>query len=289
MSTAASGGRLARRSALRVLSAPVIALLALFAGPLVYLVYVSFTEAGVTGDGSLTLGNFQEILGEAVYREVMLDTVVIAVTAMGILFLVAFPIATFLAFRAGRWEIPLLLAIVLTDELNPLIRIYAWRIMLARDGVINTVLLNIGVIDEPVSALMFTRLSVIIVLSTTSLSFVVVPIYAALKAVDRDLLEAARDLGAGWLTVMREVLLPLSAAGFIAAMIIVFVPMLSDFAAPAVVGGREGYMISSLIEEEFNERSDWGVGSALSFVVLGISSLFVFASVKFSKVRRVQA
>jgi len=289
MSAAASSGRLARRSAARVLSAPVMVLLVLFIGPLIYLVYVSFTEAGITGDGSLTLGNFQEILGEPIYREVMLDTVVIAVTAMTILFLVAFPVACYLAFRAARWEIPLLLAIVLTDELNPLIRIYAWRIMLARDGLINSVLQGFGVIDEPVAALMFTRLSVIIVLSTTSLSFVVVPIYAAMKAVDRDLLEAARDLGAGWFMVMREVLLPLSAPGFIAAMIIVFVPMLSDFAAPAVVGGREGYMISSLIEEEFNERSDWGVGSALSFVVLAISSVFVFASVKASNVRRMQS
>ena len=73
---------------------------------------------------------------------------------------------------------------------------------------------------------------------------------------------------ANWFTILREVLLPLSATGFIAAIIIVFVPMLSDFASPAVVGGREGYMIASLIEEEFNARGDWGVGSALSFVVL---------------------
>ena len=197
-------------------------------------------------------------------------------------------VASFLAFRAGKWEIPMLLALVLTDELNPLIRLYAWQIVMNKEGVLNKFLQAIGVIDEPLTML-FTMTAVIVVLATGSLAFVVIPIYAALKTVNRTLIEAARDLGAGWPTILREVLLPLAATGFIAAIIIVFVPMLSDFASPAVVGGREGYMIASLIEEEFNARGDWGVGSALSFVVLAISALMVWFSIKISKVGRLQA
>ncbi len=182
----------------------------------------------------------------------------------------------------------MLLALVLTDELNPLIRLYAWQIVMNKEGVINRVLQGLGIVDEPVT-LLFTKTAVVIVLATGSLAFVVIPIYAALKTVNRSLIEAARDLGASWTTIMREVLLPLSAAGFIAAIIIVFVPMLSDFASPAVVGGREGYMIASLIEEEFNARGNWGVGSALSFVILAISGLMVWLSIRISKVGRLQS
>lgn len=284
---ATSGVAFGKRTAAAVLASPVAVLLLFFAGPLLYLSWVSFTRADIVGDGSFTLDNYAEVLGEPIYRSVFLDTIVITVTAMLILFVVAFPIAAFLAFRAGRWEIPMLLALVLTDELNPLIRLYAWQIILNKEGVLNRFLQGIGLIDEPLT-LLFTKTAVVIVLATGSLAFVVIPIYAALKTVNRSLIEAARDLGGSWLTVLREVLLPLSATGFIAAIIIVFVPMLSDFASPAVVGGREGYMIASLIEEEFNSRGDWGVGSALSFVVLAISALMVIASIKISKVGRTQ-
>jgi spermidine/putrescine transport system permease protein len=286
--TSSSGVAFGRRTAAAVLASPVLTLLVLFAGPLIYLTWVSFTRADIVGDGSFTFDNYAEVLGEPIYRSIFLDTIVITVTAMLILFLVAFPLATFLAFRAGRWEIPMLLALVLTDELNPLIRLYAWQIVMNKEGVLNRFLQAVGLIDEPLTIL-FTKSAVVVVLATGSLAFVVIPIYAALKTVNRTLIEAARDLGANWLTILREVLLPLAATGFIAAIIIVFVPMLSDFASPAVVGGREGYMIASLIEEEFNARGDWGVGSALSFVVLAISALMVWASIKISKVGRLQA
>jgi spermidine/putrescine transport system permease protein len=282
-----TGGSFGRRAAAAVLAGPVLTLLVFFAGPLAYLTWLSFTDADITGDGSPTLENYAEVLGEPIYRSVFLDTVVITVSAMLILFVVAFPLAAFLAFRAGRWELALLLVLVLTDQLNPLIRLYAWQIVMNKQGLINTVLVASGLIEEPLR-LLFTKAAVVVVLATGQLAFVVIPIYAALKTVDRGLLEAARDLGARWTVVVREILLPLSATGFIAATIIVFVPMLSDFASPAVVGGREGYMIASLIEEEFNSRGDWGVGSALSFVVLTLSGLVVWLSIKISRVGRLR-
>ena len=105
-------------------------------------------------------------------------------------------IAYLLAFRVRpRYELLLLLLFVMAGELNPLIRIYAWRIMLGREGVVNSVLQALGVIDAPIDALLFTRLSVVIVLATTYIPYTTIPIYAALKAVEPDLLEAANDLG----------------------------------------------------------------------------------------------
>ena len=112
---------------------------------------------------------------------------------------------------------------------------------------------------------------------------------AALQGIDRSLIEAAQDLGSGWWTTFRTVLLPLTAAGFMASIILVFIPILSDYAAPTLVGGTEGVMIATIIGDEFLERGEWGKGSALTFVLLAISGLLVWLSYTLANVRRVQA
>ena len=96
-----------------------------------------------------------------------------------------------LAFKAGRWELPLLLFLVLADELNPMVRIYSWRMLLGREGLINSALMEIGIVNQPVDALLFSEFAVIIVLATSYLTYTVIPIYAAMKAIDSNLFEAA--------------------------------------------------------------------------------------------------
>ena len=105
--------------------------------------------------------------------------------------LLAVPLAYVLAFKAGRWEIPLLLFFVLADELNPMVRIYAWRMLLGREGLINSFLLDIGLIDQPIDALLLSKFAVILVPSTSYLTYTVIPIYAAMKAIDKNMFEAA--------------------------------------------------------------------------------------------------
>ena len=266
---------------------PTGVLLLFFAGPLFILGYFAFGDRTRTGSGAFTLDNFGS-LSEPFYRTVAFDTLFIAVIAMLVIFLISYPLAYFIAFRARGWEIPLLLILALSDELNPLIRIFAWKVVLGREGVINTFLTWTGIVDEPLEWLIFTKFSVIVVLSAGWIAYAVLPIYGAMKTIDVAVLEGAQDLGAGWFTTWRKVLLPLTATGFLATIIIVFVPILSDFAAPALVGGTEGVMLSTVIEEEYLTRGDWGVGSALTFALLLASAGIVWLSYRISNVKRLQ-
>ncbi|HHC09385.1 MAG TPA: ABC transporter permease [Actinobacteria bacterium] len=260
------------------LSAPVTILLVFFAGPLGILAVYSFQERSRTGDGSWTLANYAAAL-QPRYLETAANTVVIAVVSMVLLLAIAYPLAYLIAFRVGaRWEVPLLLALALSDELNPLIRIYAWRTVLGRNGLVNTALEALGVIDAPLDWLIFTKFSVVVVLTASWLPYAVIPLYAAMKTIDPRVLEAARDLGAGWWVTFRKVVFPLTAAGFLATIVIVFIPLISDFAAPALVGGTSGRMLASVIEDLFLGRGQWGVGSALTFVLLAASGVVVWLS-----------
>ena len=111
------------------------------------------------------------------------------------------PLAYVMAFKAGRFEMPLLLGLVVLDELNPVVRIYAWRMLLGRNGIINGALEALGIIDQPIDALLFNQYAVIVVLSTGWITYTVIPLYAAMKAIDGRLFQAAADLGAGWWTI----------------------------------------------------------------------------------------
>jgi len=269
------------------LSAPVGLLLLFFAGPMIILAVYSFQLRGRTGDGSWTFLNYQTVT-QSFYWNVAIDTLIIALWAMAVILLIAYPLAYVIAFRSAHWEIPLLLMLVLSDELNPLIRIFAWKTVLGRQGVVNSFLEWLGVISEPLEWLLFTKFTVIVVLSVSWLPYAVLPIYAAMKTVDRELIEAGQDLGAGWWTIFRKILLPLTATGFMATVIIVFIPILSDCAAPVLVGGTEGIMISTIIGDEFLGRGQWGIGSALTFVLLLVSSVIVWLSYKLTNLKKLQ-
>ena len=265
-------------------------LLVLFGGPLALLLWMSFQRRSITGVGGFTFDNYSTILTDPTYLKVMWNTVLICTISMIVMLVVATPIAYLLAFRVpDRYELLLLLLFVMAGELNPLIRIYAWRTMLGREGVVNSVLQAIGVIDGPIDSLLFTRLSVVIVLSTTYIPYTTIPIYAALKAVEPDLLEAANDLGARLMTRFRKLLLPLAAPGIFVAVIIVYIPMFSEFATPALVGGTSGYMIGNAIQEQVLEAGNWGIGSAMSFMLLTLSVVVALVGYRAARIRRLEA
>ncbi len=287
LDTGYAGKSRSRRSfsAFIYLSGPVGVLLLFFAGPLGILALYSFQERSRTGDGSWTIANYVDALRPQ-YVETALNTLIIAALSMVLLLVIAYPLAYLLAFKVGRWEVPLLLALALSDELNPLIRIYAWRTVLGRNGLVNTILIQLHLIDQPLDWLIFTKFAVVIVLAASWLPYAVIPLYAAMKTIDRRVLEAARDLGAGWWTTFRSIVFPLTAAGFLATVVIVFIPIISDFAAPALVGGTSGRMLASVTEDLFLGRGEWGIGSALTFVLLAASGLVVWISYKLTDISR---
>jgi spermidine/putrescine transport system permease protein len=271
-------------------TAPTAVLLALFVGPMLILFYYSFQRYSLGGAGGWTVRNYTSVITDPIYGKVMLTTVVICTVSMLIMLAIGIPLAYILAFRTPpKYELLLLLALVLAEELNPLIRIYAWRMLLGRGGVINWFLQRVGVTDAPVDWLLFSSTAVVIVLSTTYISFTTIPIYAALKAVDPDMLEAADDLGAGFPTRFRKILLPLAAPGIFVAIILVYIPLFSEFAAPALVGGTSGYMIGNAIQEAILESGNRGVGSAMSFMLLVLSGTVAWIGYRAARIRRLQA
>jgi spermidine/putrescine transport system permease protein len=278
--------RLARP--LAFMSAPTALLAALFLAPMAVMAAIALQHGVLSGDSGFTLSNFTDVIEDPLYRDVALTTFEIATAAMLIQLLIAIPLAYVLAFKAGRWEVPLLLFFVLADELNPMVRIYAWRMLLGREGLINDALMSLGLIAQPVDALLFSKFAVIVVLSTSYLTYTVIPIYAAMKAIDRNLFEAALDLGAGWWTTTRRVLLPLIAPGIFIALLLVYIPLFTDFASPALVGGTEGYMLGNAVNDLVLESGDLNGGAAMSILMLAASAVFAVIAYRLTKIRQLE-
>ena len=274
---------------LAFLAAPTALLAAFFLAPMAVMLIIALQYGLLSGLEGFTLTNFTDILGDELYRDVAWTTFQIATLAMIIQLAVAVPLAYVLAYKAGKLELGLLLFLVLADELNPMVRIYAWRMLLGREGLINEGLQRIGLTDAPIDALLFSKFAVILVLSTSYLTYTVIPIYAAMKAIDRNLFEAARDLGAGWWVTSRRVLLPLIAPGIFVALLLVYIPLFTDFASPALVGGTEGYMLGNAVNDLVLESGDLNAGAAMSMLMLGASALFAIVAYRLTKLKQLES
>jgi spermidine/putrescine transport system permease protein len=276
---------------LAFLGTPTALLLLLFLGPMLVMLGVALDRGLLDGGVGFnpTLTNFTDVITDPLYRDVALTTFEIATAAMIVQLLVAVPLAYVIAFKAGRWQLPILLFLVLADELNPMVRIYAWRMLLGREGLINEGLQRIGLIDHPIDALLFSKFAVIVVLSTSYLTYTVIPIYGAMKAIDKNLFEAALDLGAGWWTTARRVLLPLIAPGVFVALLLVYIPLFTDFASPTLVGGTSGYMLGQVVNDLVLETGDLNGGAAISLLMLLASAIFAVVAYRLAKIRQLES
>ena len=255
----------------RYLALPTALLVVFFLAPMVLMVRMSLLRYPPNTHGGYTFAHYTNVLTDPVYRKVALTTFIIATSAQLLMLAIGIPLAYIMAFKAGRWELLLLLLLVLADELNPIVKIYAWRMLLGHDGIVNWVLLKIGVVNEPVSWLLFGRFSVIITLATSWITYTTIPIYAAMKAIDPSLFQVADDLGAGWWTKARRILVPLAAPGIFIAMILVYIPMFTDFVTNNLVGGTNSYMLGNSVNDLILSTNNWGDGSALNFILLVLS------------------
>jgi spermidine/putrescine transport system permease protein len=291
--TATAAGRRPGRAGkllrpLAFLTGPAAVLALFFIGPMVVMLVISLQYGVLSGQSGFTFSNFTDAISDPLYREVAWTTVQIATIAMIVQLAIAIPIAYVLAFKAGKWELPLLLFLVLADELNPMVRIYAWRMLLGREGLINEGLQRIGLINQPIDALLFSKFAVIVVLSTSYLTYTVIPIYGAMKAIDKNLFEAALDLGAGWWTTARRILLPLIAPGVFVALLLVYIPLFTDFASPTLVGGTSGYMLGQVVNDLVLESGDLNGGAAVSLLMLLASAIFALVAYKLARIRQLE-
>lgn len=184
-------------------------------------------------------------------------------------FLVGFPTAWFIATRAPRWRAFWLFLITIPFWTNLLIRTFAIQELIRRDGIINNVLTGLGIVDEPLQMLN-TDFAIGLGMVYVYLPLMVLPIYASMEKLDFRMVEAGYDLYAGRLAVLRRIIIPLVKPGIIAGSILVFIPALGAYVAPALLGGGRNMMISNLISLQFGQGRNWPLGAALSITLMAI-------------------
>ncbi len=200
--------------------------------------------------------------------------------------ILSYPIAYFLAFRAGRKAGRYLVLLLVPFWTSYLLRVMAWKIILGSDGVLNSLLSYLGVIDQPLTALLYNRNAVVITLIYVWVPFAALPILAALQRIDLHLFEAAADLGATPARRFWRITFPLSLPGVLATFFMVFIPTVGEYVTPLLVGGSEGSMYGNIIQDFFTKAANWPLGSALSMVMLVGTLVLVVVAVRMVNVRR---
>ncbi|GIK96028.1 MAG: spermidine/putrescine ABC transporter permease [Alphaproteobacteria bacterium] len=264
-----------------LLSPTLLVMLSMMIVPLGWLVLLSFaTQDYFEIDYSFTLNNyatFFDFVESPIYIVLLMRSIRMSLTATIAVVLLAYPMAYFLAFRVTKHKLVWLILITVPFWTSYLLRVFAWKIILGYQGVINSGLMNLGIISQPLEFLLYNPAAVTITLAHAWAAFAILPIYVSLEKIDRSLLEAATDLGDNKVQRFFRVTLPLSMPGTIAATLLVFIPTVGDYVTPSLVGGTSGIMIGNVIQSLFGKANNQPLGSAVSVMSMIIITLLVCA------------
>lgn len=217
--------------------------------------------------GEFTAANYGRLISESIYVESYLSSVWIALSSTVIMLFVAYPLAYGMARAPKAWRPTLLMLVILPFWTSFLIRVYAWIGILADEGLLNWLLVGIGIVDEPITFLA-TQRAVYIGIIYSYLPFMVLPLYSSLEKMDESLIEAAQDLGCTPFQAFWRVTFPLSIPGVVAGSFLVFIPAVGEFVIPDLLGGSDTVMIGKTLWEEFFNNRDWPAASAVAIVLL---------------------
>lgn len=215
-----------------------------------------------------TLENFVAMFSNIGYRNTMLRTLEVAGLVTLINALLAFPVAHFLAFHAGRYKNLLTVLVLLPLWSSYLVRVFSWRIILGYNGVLNKFLVMTGILEQPTTLFLYNQFSVTLTLCYVWLPFMILPLITAFERLPRRLLEASADLGGGPFTTFRRVVFPLVLPGLLAGALSVFSLTMGDYITPQLVGGSGEIMIGNLVASQFGVAANWPLGSAFALLVL---------------------
>lgn len=208
-------------------------------------------------------------LWEPLYAQVFLHSLWLSAITTLICLLVGYPFAYLVARLPGLWRGVLLFLMIVPFWTNSLIRTYALKLMLGNKGLVNSLLVGLGVVDEPVE-LLYTEFAVIFGLVYVLLPFMVLPLVSSFDKLDKSLLEAAHDLGAGFWQRVRHVILPLTMPGIVAGCLIVFLPAMGMFYVADLLGGAKNLLVGNIIKNQFLVVRDWPFGAAFSMALIVI-------------------
>lgn len=274
-------GRDAGRLSLILLFAP----FALWIGLLIVLPqfgigYVSLREKVGVNQYEFGLGNYADFFGERIYRNTLLRTAWMSILVTILALIIGFPIAYYIAKLArARSRAALFLMCLIPLWVSDLVRAYGWIILLRETGVVSTVLVGAGIINEPVEML-YNDVTVVIGLVYTVILFMIVPLVSTLQGMDDALLEAGYNLGGSRFTVFRRIIVPYAMPGIVAGCIITFMLAAGSYLTPILLGGKNSSWFTEQIYNQFITRYNWEAGATFGVLLLAFTSLVVWAGLR---------
>jgi spermidine/putrescine transport system permease protein len=251
-----------------------------FLGPLVIIAVFSFLEPGLYGGVQWNFyhWNYGRMFGwadgtiewyEPIYLKILFRSMLMALFTVIACLVIVYPVTFWVSRLPERAQLFFMFLITLPFFTSLIIRLYAWLVILKPSGVINDILLGIGLIDQPLDML-FTRFAVVLGMVYVMIPFMFLPVYASVERLDRSMIEASGDLGArGWQTFLK-IILPQTLPGIAGGSVLVFIPSVGNFIIPDVLGGAKGLMIGNLVEQQFLDARNWPFGAALSMVIMAV-------------------
>lgn len=246
--------------------------------PVGWLFYLSF----IGGDGQPTLEHYAKMIEYKSYARTFKTTFQVSLLTTLICIMIGYPLAYFLAQLPPRWAGFFMLAVLLPFWTSLLVRTYAWLVLLQRKGILNEYAMQIGLWDSPVK-LVHNMTGTLIGMAHIMLPFLVLPLYSAMRKIERDMMQAASNLGASPARAFWHIYMPLSISGMVAGSLIVFILCLGFYVTPAVLGGGKVIMVSTQITAILENQFNWGAASALGVVLLIATLLVLFIAARVFK------
>lgn len=254
-------------------------------GPLLYMIALSFATRG---DGSsvvwnFTLDNYRKI-GEPVYLQSFVQSFQLAFTSTGLIILLGYPFGYYMAKLSPKWKKRMMLLIMVPFWISSLIRMYGWIIILQAKGVLNRILMKLGILEEPLKIL-YSYPAVVIGMIYALLPFLVLAVYSSAEKMDWSLLEAARDLGANGIQAFFTVTFKLTLPGLLTGIILTFIPSTGLFFIADILGGNKIVLVGSVIQDQLTRGSNWPFAAALAVVLMVLTSLMILVYRKVTHVK----
>jgi spermidine/putrescine transport system permease protein len=268
-----------------------VVLFGLFFVPLTVMLAYSFwtTNANFDVVPIWTLENYETFFRSPTYVRTLLKTLLMGIAVTGTCLVMAFAVAYFLArYISRRWARIALLVVIVPFWSSYLLRVFSWTAILGEKGVLNDVLVGLGLLHEPSRLFIYNDIGTFIVLTYVYLPFAVLVLYSALERFDFTQLTAAQDLGARPDQAFRHVLLPQIRAGIITASILVLIPILGEYLTPSLVGGASGLLIANLIQSFFTNAL-FSEGAAIGFLIVALVTLLLVAFRRYLRIEDVYA
>ncbi|WP_435876845.1 ABC transporter permease [Sphingomonas quercus] len=254
---------------------------------------LGLTDIAITG----TLDNYARVM-DPVYLDIFVKSLGVAALTTLLCLIIGFPVALAITFAPPRAKAWLLMLVMLPFWTNLLVRTYALMAVLRNEGYVNTVLgwgwdglraMGLSLSAFQPLPLLHNNFAVVLGLVYVNLPFLILPLYAALDRLDRSMIEASLDLGAGHLRTMREIVVPLALPGILSGLLITFVPALGAYLTPDLLGGPDSQMIANVIERQFKRANDWPFGAALSFMLMYLTFIAIAGQAIVARRRRARA